>query len=272
MQNKVKIIRHEHNRGVAAARNTLLDNATGDYILWVDADDFIRNDAVSLLVDKAAETNADIINFGVNTYLGSGRSVVFEQKWVGNTNDFILGILEGRIHCSMWGRLFKHSLFTENGIKFKSGLNVSEDLYTIVQIAYYGRTFTNEKSLLYFYNAGNSTSITRTYSAAKAETELRVVDLLDSFLQGKIEVGSLIVEKRLAMWLYLVYDACLHGEREKFYRLKAEIRLAGCRRTRFRNKLYHFFISNDSYFICRIWALLMLTAKKYKTLKRRWKH
>lgn len=40
-KSNTKIISHDKNRGVAAARNTLLDNATGDYVMWVDSDDYI---------------------------------------------------------------------------------------------------------------------------------------------------------------------------------------------------------------------------------------
>lgn len=48
----VRIVRHEHNRGLAAARNTAIDNAGGDFVLHIDSDDYIPSDYVSLLATK----------------------------------------------------------------------------------------------------------------------------------------------------------------------------------------------------------------------------
>ena len=49
---RVKIINHEKNRGSAAARNTLLDNATGEFVCWVDADDWLDKDTVAKFVHR----------------------------------------------------------------------------------------------------------------------------------------------------------------------------------------------------------------------------
>ena len=57
----VKILRHEVNKGVSSARNTALRNASGDYVFFVDSDDFLELDAIALLLDKAKGTNVDIV-------------------------------------------------------------------------------------------------------------------------------------------------------------------------------------------------------------------
>lgn len=58
---RIKVVNQE-NKGVAAARNTGLDNATGDYILYVDSDDWIENNMVERMVELSA--NADIVFCG----------------------------------------------------------------------------------------------------------------------------------------------------------------------------------------------------------------
>ena len=62
-EQQIKIIEHSQNGGSASARNTGLHNATGDYLMWVDADDFLDNDAIQKCVDQIGD--ADIITFGV---------------------------------------------------------------------------------------------------------------------------------------------------------------------------------------------------------------
>lgn len=59
---QVKIVDHEVNRGLAAARNTALDHATGEYVLPVDSDDYLSaRDAVSRLMEKALEEDDDAV-------------------------------------------------------------------------------------------------------------------------------------------------------------------------------------------------------------------
>ena len=57
----VKIINNPENQGIAIVRNTLLENATGEYILFVDSDDWIEKDMVENLVERATSTDADIV-------------------------------------------------------------------------------------------------------------------------------------------------------------------------------------------------------------------
>lgn len=58
---QTRIIRHEHNRGLAAARNTAVAAATGTFLTHVDSDDWLELDAVEELVKKQVETGAEIV-------------------------------------------------------------------------------------------------------------------------------------------------------------------------------------------------------------------
>jgi glycosyltransferase involved in cell wall biosynthesis len=66
---QVKLIHHERNRGLAAARNTAVYNMTGEYVWHVDSDDYIETQAVELLVNEIQKTNAEVIIFGYNTVI-----------------------------------------------------------------------------------------------------------------------------------------------------------------------------------------------------------
>ena len=63
-RDNVHIITHEVNRGLGAARKTALLNATGDFVMHVDSDDSLSLDAVEMLVDKAIQTGADVVDCG----------------------------------------------------------------------------------------------------------------------------------------------------------------------------------------------------------------
>lgn len=63
-KNQVKILHHDKNRGLSAARNTALDASTGDYLMHVDSDDYLRKDAVLLLAEKITTASSQVIIFG----------------------------------------------------------------------------------------------------------------------------------------------------------------------------------------------------------------
>ena len=75
---QVRIIRHERNRGLAAARNTALDAANGPFVTHVDSDDYLGRDAIRLLVKKQEETGADIVSGNYYEVWSSGIKKVSE--------------------------------------------------------------------------------------------------------------------------------------------------------------------------------------------------
>lgn len=63
----IKII-HNSNQGVSMARNCGLDNANGDFIMFLDSDDWLEYDILAKVVEKGIKTNADIIAFGLEQH------------------------------------------------------------------------------------------------------------------------------------------------------------------------------------------------------------
>jgi glycosyltransferase involved in cell wall biosynthesis len=58
---QVKILNHEYNRGLAAARQSGLDAATGEYLIMVDSDDWLEIDMIAKMYEKAIKEDADIV-------------------------------------------------------------------------------------------------------------------------------------------------------------------------------------------------------------------
>ena len=62
----VRIIRHDKNRGLGAARNTAVENCQTEFIMHVDSDDSIEKNTVEIIMGKQAEGDYDIVRFGFN--------------------------------------------------------------------------------------------------------------------------------------------------------------------------------------------------------------
>lgn len=168
----VQVIKHKINRGLAAARNTALESSTGEYIFHVDSDDWIHPNCITKLVERAVETNADIVDSGyVDVHLGNTKSVIPE---IYSENKYIKVLLAGIGISSnrIWGRLIKRSLYFDHNIKAIDGVNYGEDYSVITRLLYYGkRSYVND--LLYYYNHLNENSYMHNLSQANFNSLVR---------------------------------------------------------------------------------------------------
>ena len=65
---QVKIIRHEKNSGLVAARNTALKYVIGEYVTHCDSDDWLKNDLLEKAYNEITEANADVVVFGYDIF------------------------------------------------------------------------------------------------------------------------------------------------------------------------------------------------------------
>lgn len=124
---QVKILRKSTNGGRALARQTGIDNVTGEYVIHVDSDDWVDRDMLELLYTKATETNADIVGCNVTHEYGKYQRV-FKQNYSGDVDEDIRRLLNGEIFPSLCTSLTRTSLIKENHISFPQGLDTGEDL------------------------------------------------------------------------------------------------------------------------------------------------
>ena len=129
-----KIISHDMNRGVAAARNTGLNAATGDYIYSVDADDYIEPDTIESLVKETYNGGKDIVScewlleFGTNA-----RHMVQPNFMTGE--DLFRQMCYGKARWNLWLFLVRRSLFEDNHIRFVPGVNMGEDMMVMLKMS-----------------------------------------------------------------------------------------------------------------------------------------
>lgn len=119
---RIKVI-HQTNSGVSEARNAALDTAEGEYILFVDSDDWIENDTCEKAIDFALNQNSDIVIFGIRIVWNSGRKNYFKSdKSECITTSTAIGHIinyTGGVGNYTWNKLYKHSLF--QGIRYPKG-------------------------------------------------------------------------------------------------------------------------------------------------------
>lgn len=160
---KVKVLHHKQNKGVAAARNTALDQATGEYIYYVDADDRIETDTIAMAVQMALEKDVDIVGF--NWFLTfSQNEKKMNQPRFSTSWEAITMMLSGKMRWNLWLFLTKRSLYEDNNIRFIPGNNMGEDLMVSIKLFVCAQSVAYMDKACYHYRQSNSQSLTKTYS------------------------------------------------------------------------------------------------------------
>ena len=127
---RIKVI-HQQNGGLSAARNAGIDIAQGDFLMFVDSDDWVEKDFCSHALQKVTETASDIVVFGYNDIYGE-RSVKHsidekdEKKY--SVEDALLELHGGKILSFAWNKIYKAELF-KTGIRYPKG-RLFEDIGT----------------------------------------------------------------------------------------------------------------------------------------------
>lgn len=129
---RIKVI-HQPNGGLSAARNTGLDIATGEYIGFVDSDDWIEPDMYEYLLSGARQTEADIAVCGIFEELPNRQNI---RCWhEAETFDTESGLkellLRKKYSHSAWDKLYRRTLF--DGVRFPNGRNF-EDIATTYRV------------------------------------------------------------------------------------------------------------------------------------------
>lgn len=144
MDNRVKVI-HKENGGAATARNIGLANVTGQYIMFVDSDDFwASTSALDGLVRKAKQTNADTICFGYKECYDNGSYGKFVDVIDFNESSLYTTI-ENMLKCGMftssaWTKFIKTEVVINNDIFFTENVT-TEDIDWCARVLIHSKSF-----------------------------------------------------------------------------------------------------------------------------------
>ena len=159
----IRLLHHERNRGVAAARNTALAHATGDYIYYVDADDSIEQHTLACLVREAKKGGQDIV--GHEWYLTFSSSERYmEQADYTTPAEALQNMMCGVMRWNLWLFLVKRSLYVENDIRFAEGMNMGEDMMVMMKLFICAESVSIIHRPFYHYGQNNMNSLTKVYS------------------------------------------------------------------------------------------------------------
>lgn len=145
---------HSVNQGASAARNRGLDEAAGDYITFVDADDWVEPNHLEVLVNQIdSDVDLCINSFIADLYYGSRPYQYKEVKTQDNIesiNAFFTILLQ---HSQfLWNKLFKSNIINDNHIRFNTSISLGEDNIFILEYLNYIRGLSASSVCTYHYD------------------------------------------------------------------------------------------------------------------------
>ena len=174
----VKVIHHERNRGLTAARHTALLAATGEYVWHIDSDDFIAIDAVEVLVQQAVEHNADMIVFQAKEIRGNTEYFI-ENLIPEDKNEYLQLALTRCCRYEIWLRFCRRELY-EN-LNFDERIGSGEDYATTPRLIFLSSIIIYLPKVCYYYIKGNVNSYTATPNVSMIKSHKLVMVLLSDF-------------------------------------------------------------------------------------------
>lgn len=175
-----KIITQE-NSGVSVARNKGIQEAVGEYIAFLDSDDYIDSKFVELMYEKAKTTKCDVVFCDYSEVDSQGNILVknrtkYIQKFISG-KEAALKQLKDDITVGMRSAIYKTSIIKSNKLLFDENRKYGEDMIFIVKALLYADKVISVNEVLAFYVIWEN-SITQNVSLKHLDCYYSYVDLL----------------------------------------------------------------------------------------------
>ena len=219
---RIKVI-HKENGGVSTARNVGIDVANGEWITFVDSDDWVTDDCLETLLHPLQQDDYDLVvgSLEIRRFHVEHREsqpVIINKD---NINDCdVLGRFDQVEFLAPWLKLYSVRIIRDASLRFPEGVAMAEDaIFVMRYLKYCNNIFVSEK-VIYHYNCMNGLSVSKRlpYYDDRVQWDLDYIEAYDAMLHSySIEESfrKRLMSRKAILGLRTVANAIIHNFGEK---------------------------------------------------------
>ena len=195
LDKRIRVLVNDNQKGPSFSRNRGIENAAGEYIYFLDSDDWIELEAISDMVECACANSAQIVTFSSITHYASEEDELTHESYDGIYEHEYPDIMSGseaydlfaqnrEMYCPVWHYFFRKDFLLDNQLFFCEGALHEDVLYYSNILIYANRVAVMNKCLHHYFRRKNS--ITDINKESAYENTMSYLRMYDSFCENQI--------------------------------------------------------------------------------------